>query len=1142
MALHVDNNVLAETGIARQKEASDPNVSCWVAASAGTGKTHVLTDRVIRLLLSGCAPGRLLCLTFTKAAAAEMTTRLFGRLAGWTHCDDAELATELTKLIERAPTDDEIRLARRLFALVLETPGGLKIQTIHAFCQSLLGRFPLEAGIPPHFAVMDERTAEEMLVAARDVVIARARAGADDRLAAALTIVSGHVAEGEFGELMAALLRGRSLLRQLLDDAGGQDGVEAALRRRLGLGPDDTAATVLAAACQDRQLDGDGLRQAAEALQRGSKTDVERGVAIADWLSDRAQREAGLARYCDAFLTREGVPRKRLATKSVAAALPAAEDILGREAERLAAVEIRRRTTVVAEASTALLTLGGALIDTYAREKKRRALLDYDDLILATRGLLQQPGIAPWVLYKLDGGIDHVLLDEAQDTSPDQWRVVETLSDAFFTGQGASELIRTVFAVGDEKQSIFSFQGADPDAFAAMHRLFEERVRQAELPWRTIPLQLSFRSTPAVLGLVDRVFASDQARDGLGFDPKAVIRHDAFRHGQGGRVELWPVVEPVAEDEAEPWEPPLTQHSEQSPREILAARIADTVRGWLDNGERLPARDRAIRAADIMILVRRRDALVEALVRALKVRNIPMAGADRMVLTEQLAVRDLIAAARFALLPDDDLTLAVVLKSPLVGLNEEELFHLAHGRKAGLWRTLVARAGENRRFRIAHDYLAGLLARADFEPPYEFFARILGADGGRSALHGRLGPEIDDPVDEFLQLALAYERANLPTLEGFLHWIESGEAEIKRDLEQGGDQVRVMTVHGAKGLQAPVVILPDTCQVPVQDPRLFWLDGPDATMLWPVRRDLAEPVGEAARAETRRLRDQEYRRLLYVAMTRAEDRLYVCGWQGARGRAAGCWYDLVAAAIDEIGREVDLGFDMPAIRFDDPQTAAPVVRPQPPESDLFSGSLPGWAGTPAPAEPAPPRPLAPSRPDPEEPPPAGPLDDADAPRYVRGRLIHRLLQLLPEVPDKDRWQTARQLLAKSASELPIPARDSLVTETLGVLDDPRFAGLFGPGSRAEVPLAGRVGDQIVAGQVDRLLVGEDDVLVIDFKTNRPPPSQPGDVALAYLRQMAAYRALLRRIFPEKRVVCALLWTDGPAWMPLDDTVLDAAEP
>jgi ATP-dependent helicase/nuclease subunit A len=1146
----------------QQQLAADPRHSVWVSASAGTGKTKVLTDRVLSLLLQGTPPNRLLCLTFTKAAASEMMTRVVQRLSDWaTRADDA-LRNDLHDLRGRKPEQQDLVRARQLFATVLDAPGGLKIQTIHAFCQSLLSRFPLEAEIAPHFSVIDAATAEELRREAREAVLARTRASdlggaVDPALAAALATVTDHVQETEFAKLLADLTDERGRVGRMIDLHGGSAGggvtrLIETIAARLGLPPDTTPDAVRAEAMTlDAALERD-LRQAAAALARGSAKDQACGAVIGDFLDRAAARHDAYASYRAVFFTDKGEIRVKFASKACLAAAPALGGILEAEADRLARLEARLKSAIMLEATAALLRLGAALLAAYETAKRNRVALDYDDLILKTRDLLRSDGGCSWVLYKLDGGLDHILIDEAQDTNPEQWEVVQALAEEFFAGDGVARAPRTIFAVGDAKQSIFSFQRADPAAFERMREHFKRRVDEAEQQWREIPLDVSFRSTDAVLRAVDAVFRQPVARDGV--VDGAALEHVPSRDGHAGLVELWPLAPLPALASVDDWQPPLTRESAQSPVVRAARLVARQIHALCGPGTELESRGRPIGAGDILVLVRRRTFFVEELVRALKELGIPVAGVDRMVLTDQLAVMDLLALGRFLLLPEDDLTLACLLKSPLIGFDDDALFRLAHERPGNLWTALGQAAAEDARCAAAHAYLAELLAAADFAPPFELFSRVLGRDGGRARLLARLGEEANDPIDELLGQCLVYERGHVPSLQGFLHWLERGGLEVKRDTDVGPrDEVRIMTVHGAKGLQAPIVILADTMQKPAEPQRLLWPEPPERGLpwgpLWVPRTKHGDALAGRLRQRADAARDREYRRLLYVALTRAEDRLYVVGWPSRRAAPSDCWYNLVEAGLAALAGqgaervEFDFGplgfaeWRGPGWRLRRDQSAVPAPGALPSIAIAPEREFPAWVRLAPRPEPAPTRPLAPSRPE-AAPPVRSPLGDDDGSRFRRGLLIHRLLQTLPELPEARRAAAGRRFLGQAQHGLAAGAAEALLAESLRVMDAPGFAPLFGPGSQAEVPLVGRLGTTVVAGQIDRLAVSAERVLILDYKTNRPPPRRVEEVAAVYLRQLATYRALVRRIYPNRAVEAALLWTDGPSLMMVPGDLLD----
>ncbi len=1136
-----------------QGRAIRPGISVWVTASAGSGKTKVLTERVLALLLSETLPQRILCLTFTKAAAAEMSNRINNTLAGWVTADDEPLLRHLIALVpalldgaDLKQTQRIMERARRLFAQVLDAPGGLQISTLHAFCQSLLRRFPIEARVPPHFDLMDERDAGEALDRALEETIAHARTGDDTALAAALQILTSRVHELHFTTLMASLVAGRTKLKRQIDEHGGLEPAIAAMYIRLGATPGETEDAVIAAACMDSAFECQAVHRIAAALHNGTPTDAERGRAMSAWLASPAERSGLFVEYSAAFLTQSGSPRKTLASKKVVELHPDAADIMQAEALRLQEITGRLKAIRVAEGTAALMRIGARVLDIYDEEKIRRGLMDYDDLIQAARVLLALPGVADWVLYKLDGGIDHILIDEAQDTNRDQWAIVDPILNEFFAGVGSREDVldkpRTIFAVGDRKQSIYSFQGADPEIFDTQRDNVHAKVHAAGQGWLRVPMNVSFRSTPAVLDAVDATFdASSLAQVGVAAADEPVV-HLSSRKGAAGLVEVWPLVTAQAGDEVVSWKPPVERRKGDSPQNRLAALIAGRIRKMIDDREMLPSRGRAIRPGDIMVLVRRRTGFVEELVRQLKKRDIAVAGVDRMTLTDQIAIMDLIALGQFLLLPEDDLTLATILKSPLLGLTEDELFELAHDRgKKHLWDVLSEHAGRDTRFGAAQAYLADLLAKTDYLAPADLYAHVLIALQGRRKLLARLGIDADDPIDEFMNLALAYQNAHPPSLQGFLHWLAASDTEIKRDLEQsGGDAVRVITVHGAKGLQAPIVILPDTAQVPTLRDSLLWTRDETPLLLWCAKSDELDPVTANLREVAKEAQSREYHRLLYVAMTRAEDRLFVCGWQGQRSASLDdSWYGLIKAGVESLPQteslaDGDIG-DILRLSSAQEGNPKPDTAAAPPAS---TAPLPAWALKPPVAEITPPRPLAPSRAI-TEPAALSPLKDDGKQRYQRGLIIHRLLQSLPDLPPQRRRAAAEAFVARPAWGLAAAAAAAIVAETLAVLDNPAFAPLFAPGSRAEVSLSGLVGKHVISAQVDRLTITPSEVWIIDYKTNRPPPQETAKVDTSYLFQMATYRAALQMIYPQHTIRCVLLWTDGPFTMELEPARMDA---
>ena len=1130
-----------------QRRAADPAASAFVEASAGSGKTKLLTDRLLRLMLSGVAPQRIQCLTFTKAAAAEMSVRLQNTLGAWVTLGDDALDVRLREL-DLAPREEVRKKARALFADVLDLPGGMRIGTIHAFCQSLLRRFPLEAALSPHFRLMDDPDAADALTEAREDMLAHA---SSDAMRRALALLAGLASAQQFGHHVVALQSDRGRLRDAL--ALGAD-LAVAQRRALGVSA-ASDAEILANAVN---WQGEPrLRQAAEfVVTNGSASVAARAERILGWLSlDADTRVEFWDNWREEFHTKSGQGRAAGAfvNANLAKAQPTLPEPFLTEAARIEAVEDERRALTVAAISHALVTLAEPMLRAYADRKNSAGLLDYDDLIGHASALLIDPGAA-WVLYKLDGGIDHLLLDEVQDTAPPQWRIAHALTEEFFAGLGARDVHRTVFAVGDKKQSIYSFQGADVEAFDKARGLWQRRVTGAEKEFRDVPLDVSFRSTEPVLRLVDAVFADPIAAAGVA--APGALRHYADRVGEPGAVELWPLAPPPDEPEPEPWTVPERNQGQMSAPQRLADRLAEWIAQETSGAVMLVSKGRALRPGDVMVLVRRRNDFARALVRALKTRGVAVAGLDRLELTAQPAVQDLMALADALLLPQDDLAFACLLTSPLGGLSDDSLMRLAVGRGGKLWETLRERAEEQPDWGAAWDFFASLLARVDYLPPHALLSQALGPLGGRARLFARLGAEAAEPIDELLAAALTYARGHPPSLQGFLHWLRRSVPEVKREQELAADAVRIMTVHGAKGLQAPLVILPDTTALPPEEGGLLWADDPVTQRAVPVfspRRELRCAAAQRLRDAAAARRMEEHNRLLYVALTRAEDRLVVCGWQTRRTMAETCWYRLVERGFDRLTSE-DVAFgDWGVVRRHAQQgtaraAEAPAVATGTVALPDWIGCAPEWRPAPPPVEPARPEPLAPSRPEGAE---LGAVPAAASPlaarvggvdRFRRGQLLHALLQHLPELPAAAREAAARAWLRRPGQGVAAEDVEALVAEVLAILAHPALGPVFGPASRAEVPLTGLIGDAVVGGLVDRLAVVDDCVIIADYKTNRRPPATDAETPVLYLRQLAAYRAVLRQVFPGREVRCALVWTQAARVAVIGREVLDGYDP
>ncbi len=1109
----------------RQVQAARPDGSTWLSANAGSGKTRVLTDRVARLLLSGVEPQHILCLTYTKAAASEMQNRLFKRLGGWAMRTDDALRDALRELGLDGPIHtDALRQARTLFARAIETPGGLKIQTIHSFCASLLRRFPLEARVTPQFTEMDDHSARQL----RAEILQRLAEGSDAPVVEDMAaIYSGN----DFDDLIRVITAQRDAFQedvtrdQVLDWFGLASGYDyKALHAAVFKGDEPMI-----------------LRELVPALLASGVTDSKHGARLSlltgQDLSELPELE-NIFLYGGSAKNPFGAKIGSFPTKPCQKAIPEILDALNDWMTRVEQARETRLALAAAEKTLVLYRFARVFLPAYERQKTLRGWLDFDDLIVKARDLLTDPAVAAWVLYRLDGGIDHILVDEAQDTSPVQWQVIERLAQEFTSGAGArANVPRTIFVVGDKKQSIYSFQGADPREFDRMQAEFAKRLVSTNRPLSTMELEYSFRSADAILQLVDQTFSG---RDSAGFGSSM---HRAFKGSMPGRVDLWPAIEKPAAPEKVAWHDPVDRRGESDHMVLLADRIASEIRRMVDQRVMIPVeientgsyRMRPVREGDVLILVQRRSSLFREVIRACKDRGLEVAGADRLKVGAELAVRDLAALLAFLATPEDDLSLATALKSPLFGWTEQQLFSLAQGRKGYLWEALRNRSDKHpETLTILND----LRDQTDFLRPYELIERILTRHDGRRRILGRLGQEAEDGIDAFLAQALAYERGNIPSLTGFLVWMETDDLEIKRQMDAAGNRIRVMTVHGAKGLEAPIVILPDAGRRDnsIRDMMLVH----EGRALWKTAGDDAPGLVSAALQAQVEAQDAERDRLLYVAMTRAEKWLIVAA-AGDLGKEGSSWFHRIQAAIRDRGGvdhdfEFGRGLRLESGDWNLPETDTDWAEIKPAQvlESLFSRPAAEMAALPETLSPSD---LGGAKALPGE---AG-LDEEAA--KLRGSQIHLLLEILPSVDPAD-WATrAKSIL--SGGDLRADAEDipALLSEAMAVLTNPELAFLFGKGSLAEIPVSAslaELGGRRIHGLIDRLIIRPNSVLAVDFKTNGVVPDTPNDCPEGILRQMGAYAAALRLIYPKHKIETAILWTRTAQLMPLSNDLVIGA--
>ncbi len=1138
-----------------QLDAANPRDNVWLSASAGTGKTQVLSARVLRLLLSpGVDPSQILCLTFTKAGAAEMANRINSVLARWVRLEPGRLAQELTHLGADIDPQTQER-ARTLFASVIDCPGGgLRIDTIHAFSQWLLANFPEEADLAPGARPMEDRERELLAREVLSDMLSEAEHGGDADL---IEAIANFARVKDVDALRSWLMRCAGAADLWVGPAAWQPPMRARVLRLLDMPSDADDAWAIEGLHPDIFPD-DQLRAMLPLMQAwDTKVGNLTAQFIPHWLTlNIEQRAVEIDGFFDTVLKKDGDPRAMAKPAKAEPRLPQWQQDI---ADAVAMVSDRRALLALADFLTPALEMGRSFALRWEEAKAREGLLDFDDLIRNAAHLLSKTEAADWIRYKLDRSFDHVLIDEAQDTNAAQWDIVFALIDDFFSGEGArGDIVRTIFTVGDYKQAIFGFQGTSPENFARAKEKVNARIEAAKahahelrdnrrLPtWNDLDLGRSFRTSLPVLDFVNH------AIEGIGFEAFGLTKPPEEHVGadRAGLVALWDPVTGHSDDEGvevdgaeeRDW---LPAHDTQ-----LAEKIAEQVRRWvtdeeafvLEKGER-----RHARAGDIMVLVRKRKELAAQIVAKLHTKGVAVAGVDRLRLGAPLAVKDLMAALRFAAQPLDDLSLANLLVSPLIGWTQDDLLaHVPRAPKVRLWDHM--RGHDDPKIAETVARLRDLLARADFETPQALLAWLLtGPWAARYALIARLGREANDPIDELVNAAFAYQSAHTPSLAGFIEWFDAGQGELKRDADEAVGQVRVMTVHGSKGLQAPIVILADATGEAGQSGGLELRDDPiggdgkDARTVPLPPLSKTERVGpvEASHDAAKIAQIQEHWRLLYVAMTRAEEALFIGGSLGPKYVKKGVPEDSWYAKLEPIFDSPPMEDAIWGTRREWGVRADPMVGNEVEDAQGLAAPLPLWATTPIGAEPRPPKPLAPSSAGENHAaePPLAP--DAAAIAARRGTLIHRLLERLPDIAQTDRQSAAQNWLQRQASDLDSAIRTEMADSAVAVLNDPQFAEIFAPGSLAEVPLAATIGGIVVAGTADRLMVTQSDVTVVDFKTTRRPPRTLGDVPQATVRQMAAYTAALEVIYPGRTIRALVLYTQTPQIIELPPAALKA---
>ncbi len=1132
--MSAENNKLHPL-IPAQALAVEPQGNIWLNASAGTGKTQVLTARVIRLLLTpGVRPENLLCITFTKAGAAEMAERINRLLASWVQKKGSELSTDLRAIgADSGPVSQGN--ARKLFARVLDAPsGGLQILTIHSLCQSLLGSFPDEAGLVPGFKAVEGRERDELFREALSEMIVAAENDGSDWLIKNLQDLS--ISMGEEGALK--FLQRCAAQPDVMAAMPEDQGAIVFAKQLVGVTFEGSAQEFLEQSCLDSVIDRASIEAVAIKNEEwGADRGLKRAARIRLWLSQSPEQRAN--NFTDLHLcwsNKEGEPQTR------SKGWTPLDDTYSRLAEEMFLwtnrIVEQVKVAQYADRLAAALLVGKAYSARYAESKRSRGLVDFDDMIRKTAALLLTKDMSDWVRYKLDRQIDHILIDEAQDTNGSQWDIIGALSNDFFSGIAAKEdKPRTIFSVGDYKQAIFGFQGTDPERYRDAGSTFAENIGASGAALEQLSLSRSFRSTKPVLDFVNAVIESVGPAT-FGIDTNIERHNSGFRNV--GTVELFKPVRAHPDEESGDDDGDEEQWLSGEKRK-LAHRISQYVRRLIDEAPILETTGKPLVPSDIMILLTSRTDLASFLVARLQAENVPVAGIDRLKLQEPLAVQDLLSAVRFALQPDDDLSLASLMVSPLIGWSHErflEYGYRAPTSKISLWRHLREEPT------IADDIvpLRDILTSADLTTPYHFLEQILsGTHQGRKKFVARLGSEALVPIEELLNLALQFEQNQGGGLQAFLAWFERGETEVTRNAVAGNNEVRVMTVHGAKGLEAPVVILAnvtaDPTKKPDKSPDVVTKTGVKIPLLL-IKKEARFGQLETIASHHERRGLEEHSRLLYVAMTRAKERLIMAGSLGktAKGAHEKSWFTALESGMQAMGcawEEDQIWGGVMRFSGDKDPIAAVTTKVDKQPNTLTA--LPDWILRAAPEERRPPRPLVPSQ--------LGDDDYGDGPASrgmliaaEKGRLIHGVFERLLSGDMETNLANACIWLERNNRD-PAIKNEVLIENIKAVIANTEWGIFFGPSARAEVPLAAVVGETVIAGRVDRLVIEPGLVRVLDFKTGRSVPENAAAVPTAYLRQMAHYVAALEVIFVGSRVEAGLLFTHAPKFIALNAAIL-----
>lgn len=1085
---------LIQKATARQNNAADVNHSVWLSASAGTGKTRVLTTRIVRLLLSDLTlnPSEILAVTFTRAAAREMENRIRSVLSSWVNMPEEKLIKELEETLARTPTAEEVVRARSLFSIVLND--AVHTNTIHGFCQHLLGRFPVEAGLSPGFRVLDETESGELLAQARTQTLVKAFSG-EVQPTWAFDYFTENLGEGTLASRLNMFVWNAHRFEKLIKKHGTIHNVFSKLAHELKVDENLTPETML------KGVSTKGVMEIFVKLLPHLNTLGKRAKDLAVVMADAvAQPENKSLCLKTAMLffkkaDKEPVTAQYMLGKKV---WEEGGDVVNlfHEVQNIMAGHMEKaKAEHTYLLSTALLYLGNNVVRTYNELKQAQAVLDFDDLIRLTSELLGKNSHSDWIRYKLDSNIRHALLDEAQDTDSTQWHIIRQFVEEFYAGEGQYESPRTFFAVGDAKQSIYRFRGAEPFVFGDMRDYMLKKKEETGQSAVVENLVASFRSSSTVLNFVDDVFRSEHRRDAVD-EYISELKHDAVHENAGGRIEIWPLIKAEKNngEKREPWTLPVIKEEAPSVKQQVATQVAQSIVSLLNSGDVLHTTKKPVNAEDIMIILRART-LMPALISALDAHKIPHTGADVIDLNKEQLVEDMLQLMLLATNPADAFARMQVLKSPLFGLSDDALLK-----------------GEDALPMVLKEFIASAYTLSPYtflmEAQAKFHIRAKYYDHGDRR-------QIDETMDALLDSALSYN-SHLG-LADFVHAFTATPQKVKRELAGAKRRVRLLTAHGSKGLEAPVVYLPDSgkdfYESLARETQLWHVNEKNEDELFLARLSKAESCNfqkEVEAQEKERIFKDEMR-LLYVALTRAKDRLYI-GGEGKEG--ADSWYTHIKHALAQLNtfeEQEDGAFVLNNPVEHSAEKAEAVVL------DSIESDLPTYATTP-PLKGAVASALKASEKmdkDPLE------LSDTQTLKklFARGHAVHKLLEILPLLQEEDRENKAQNYINQVLHDFSEDEQQKAINGAFLVLN--KYPEFFGKNSRAEVPIFAEKQGKRFDGIIDRLIASENEVTVIDYKTNSIVPE---NVPEHYAEQLRIYAWALADVFPEKRIKAGIIWT------------------